>query len=182
MRCLLFDKRTRISNTSVSPGAPGVLRPPAAPPYTCLHSAHRGLRSPLRTVFGCRGSFALWKRLFCLVPRSHEGSIYQVGGAELWRIAGTGYLSGTPKKASEDWPSEWFYIEDAPLPDPVRIGLPEFSNAPLKKCLSWRPRSPQRENDRVVFYLMSRIRLLAHSGLTMISVMATCIIRGVQPL
>ena len=29
---------------------------------------------------------------------------------------------------------------------------------------------------------MSRIRLLAHSGLTMIGVMATCIMRGVQPL
>ena len=108
--------------------------------------------------------------------------MYQVGGAEVWRIAGTGYLSGTPKKASEDWPSEWFYIEDVPLPDPVRIGLPEFDSAPLKKRLSWRPRSPQKENDRDVIYLMSRIRLLAHSGLTMIGVMATCIMRGVQPL
>ena len=29
---------------------------------------------------------------------------------------------------------------------------------------------------------MSRISLLAHSGLTMIEVMATCITRGVQPL
>ena len=29
---------------------------------------------------------------------------------------------------------------------------------------------------------MSRIRLLAHSGLTMIEVMATCIMWGVQPL
>ncbi len=29
---------------------------------------------------------------------------------------------------------------------------------------------------------MSRIRLLAHSGLTMIGIMATCIMRGVQPL
>ena len=29
---------------------------------------------------------------------------------------------------------------------------------------------------------MSRVRLLAHSGLTMIEVMATCITRGVQPL
>ena len=29
---------------------------------------------------------------------------------------------------------------------------------------------------------MGRIRLLAHSGLTMIGVMATCITRGVQPL
>ena len=105
-----------------------------------------------------------------------------MGGAEIWRIAGTGYPSGTPKKASEDWPSEWFYIEDAPLPDLVRIGLPEFSNAPLKKRLSWRPRSPQLEEDKSVHYLMGRIRLLAHSGLTMIGVMATCIMRGVQPL
>ena len=108
--------------------------------------------------------------------------IYQVGGAEIWRIARTGYLSGTPKKASEDWPLEWFYMEDAPLSDPVRIGLPEFSNAPLKKRLNWRPRSPQREDDGSVQYLMGWIRLLAHSGLTMIGVMATSITRGMQPL
>ena len=108
--------------------------------------------------------------------------MYQVGEAEVWRIAGTGYLSGTPKKASEDWPLEWFYIEDVPLPDPIRIGLPEFDNAPLKKRQSWRPRSPQRESDRDIIYLMGRIRLLAHSGLTMIGVMAECIMRGVQPL
>ena len=100
----------------------------------------------------------------------------------MWCIAGTGYLSGTPKKASEDWPSEWFYIEDVPLPDPVRIGLPEFDNAPLKKRLSWRPRSPQRESNKDVLYLMGQIRLLAHSGLAMIGVMAACIMRGVQPL
>ena len=118
------------------------------------------------------------KKLFCLVPRSQEGSIYQVGGAKLWRIAGTGYLSGTPKRASEDWPSEWFYIDDVPLPDPIRIGLPEFNNAPLKKRLSWRPRNPQRETDKDVLYLMNRIRLLAHSGLTMIKVMAICITQG----
>ena len=73
-------------------------------------------------------------------------------------------------------------MKDAPLPDPVQIGLPEFSNAPLKKRLSWRPRSPQREDDRSVHYLMGQIRLLAHSGLTIIGVMATCIMRGVQPL
>ena len=105
-----------------------------------------------------------------------------MGAAEVWRIAGTGYLSGTPKKASEDWPSEWFYIEDVLLPDPVRIGLPEFDSAPLEKHLSWRPRSPQRESDRDIIYLMGRIRLLAHSRLTMIGVMAECIMRGVQPL
>ena len=58
---------------------------------------------------GIEAHFAPWKKLFCLVPHSQEGSIYQVGGAELWRIAGTGYLSETLKKASEDWPSNWFY-------------------------------------------------------------------------
>ena len=118
-----------------------------------LHIA--GFVALCELFLGIEPHFALWKRLFCLVPRSYEGSIYQVGGAEIWRIAETGYLSGTPKKASEDWPSEWFYMEDAPLPDPVRVGLPEFSDAPLKKRLSWRPRSPQREDHRSVHYLMA---------------------------
>ena len=178
----LFNKRTRISNSSVSLRVVGVLRPPAThlTPASILHVA--GFVALCELFLGIEAHFALWKRLFCLVPRSQEGSIYQVGGSELWRITGTGYLSGTPKKASEDWPSEWFYMDDVPLPDPIRIGLPEFNNAPLKKRLSWRPRNPQRETDRDVLYLMSRIRLLAHSGLTMIEVMATCITWGVQPL
>ena len=121
---------------------------------------------------GCEAHFELWKRLFCLVPRTQEGSIYQVGGAEIWRIAGIGYLSGTPKKTSEDWPSEWFYMEDVPLPDSIRMGLPEFDNAPLKKRRSWRPRSPQEEVNREVLYLMGRIKTLAQSGLTIIEVMS----------
>ena len=99
--------------------------------------------------------------------------MYQVGGAKVWRISETGYLSGTPKKASKDWPSEWFYIEYVPLPDPVRIGLPEFNNAPLKKRLSW---------DRDIIYLMGRIKALSQLGLAIIGVMAACIMRGVQPL
>ena len=53
----LFNKRARIFDSSVSPGAPGVLWPPAAQPHACLHIAYRGLRSPLRAVFGLRGSF-----------------------------------------------------------------------------------------------------------------------------
>ena len=77
-----------------------------------------------------------------------------MGGAEIWCIAGTGYLSGTPKKSSEDWPSEWFYMEDVPLPDPIRMGLPEFDNTPLKKRRSWHPRSPQEEDNGEVLYLM----------------------------
>ena len=145
-------------------------------PASILHIA--GYVALCELFLGCEAHFALWKKLFCLVPRTQRGSIYQVGGAEVWRIAGTGYLSGTPKKTSEDWPSEWFYMEDVPLPDPIRIGLPEFDNAPLKKRLSWRPRSPQEEDDRDVFYLMGRIKLLAKSGLTVTEVMAICIMRG----
>ena len=56
---------------------------------------------------------------FCPRPLLPKGSIFEVGGAEVWRIARTGYLSGTPKKAPEEWPSEWFYIEDVALPDLV---------------------------------------------------------------
>ena len=85
---------------------------------------------------------------------------------------------GSPKKMSEDWPSEWFYMEDVPLPDPIRMGLPEFGNAPLKKRRSWRPRSPQEEDNREVLYLMSRIKTLAKLGLTIIEVMSICIMRG----
>ena len=54
-------------------------------------------------------------------------------------------LDRTPKKASEDWPSEWFYMEDVPLPDPIRMGLPKFANAPFKKHHSWRPWIPRRK-------------------------------------
>ena len=105
-----------------------------------------------------------------------------MGGAEIWRIAGTGYLSGTPQTTSEDWPSEWFYMEDVSLPDPVRRGVPEFHNAPMKKRRSWHPRSPQEEDNGEVLYLMDRIKVLAQSGLTIIEVMSICIMWGVQPL
>src|SRR4051812_38913858 len=149
-------------------------------PASILHIA--GHVALCELFLGYEAHFALWKKLFCLVSHSQRGPIYQVGGAEVWRIAGTGYLSGTPKKACEDWPSEWFYVEDVPLPDPVRVGLPEFDGAPLKKHLIWRPRSPYEEDDRDVLYLMGQIKVLAQSGLTMIDVMAICIMRGVQPL
>ena len=83
----------------------------------------------------------------------------------MWRIAGTGYLSGTPKKASEEWPSKWFYIDDVALPDPVRMGLPEFSSAPLKKRHSWRPRSLEEEDSAEISLLLGKIKMLAQSGL-----------------
>ena len=105
-----------------------------------------------------------------------------MGGAKVWRITETGYVSGTPKKAPDNWASEWFYIDDAPLPDPVRTGLPKFSNSPSRARLSWRPRGPQEEDSREIHFLMSRIKLLAKSGLTIVEVMAICIMRAVQLL
>ena len=77
---------------------------------------------------------------------------------------------------------EWFYIEDVPLPDPVLRGLPEFSNAPLKKHLNWRPQSPKEEESAEVMRLVSKVRLLAHSELSIIEVMAIAIKRCIQPL
>ena len=94
----LFDERTRISNSSVSLRVAGVLH--ILTPASILHIA--GFVALCELFLGVEAHFALWKRLFFLVPRSQEGSIYQVGGAKLWRITGTGYLSGTPKKTSKD--------------------------------------------------------------------------------
>ena len=62
------------------------------------------------------------------------------------------------------------------------MGLPEFTNAPLRKCLNWHPRSPGEDDSREVLQLMSKIRILAQSGLPIVEVMAISIMRGVQPL
>ena len=99
---------------------------------------------------GCEAHFKLWRKYFCLVPRTREGTIYEVGGAEVWRIAGTGYPIGTPKKDAEEWTSEWFYIEDVPLFDPARRGLPEFSLTSPKKRFNWRPKSYSQEESAKV--------------------------------
>ena len=64
----LLNKGTRISHTSVSPGAPGVLRTPTSPPYTCLHLTHRGLCSSLRAVLGHRTPFCTVEEI--VLPRT----------------------------------------------------------------------------------------------------------------
>ena len=73
-------------------------------PGSILHIA--GFVALCELFLGCEAHFELWRKLFCLVPCSQEGSIFEVGGAKVWRIARTRYLSGTPKKASEEWSSE----------------------------------------------------------------------------
>ena len=73
-------------------------------------------------------------------------------------------------------------MDDVPLPDPVRRGLPEFSSTPLKKRLNWRPRSPKEEDSAEIKRLVSRVRLLAHTELSLVEVMAIAIKRCVQPL
>ena len=105
-----------------------------------------------------------------------------MGDAEVWRIAGSGYLIGTPKEVYPQWSSEWFYMDDVPLPDPVRRGLPEFSSAPLKKCLNWHPRSPKEEDSAEIKRLVRKVRLLAHTELSIVVVMAIAIKRCVQPI
>ena len=129
-------KGRRVSHIPIPSQAPGILRSSVAQPYPApvLHIA--GYVALCELFLGCEPHYGLWKKLFCLVPRNQGESLCQVGGAEVWRIAETGYLSGTPKKAPENWPSEWFYIDGIPLPDPVRTGLPKFSNAPPRARLS----------------------------------------------
>ena len=73
-------------------------------PGSILHIS--GFFALCKLFLGCEAHFELWKLFFCLVPRSLGGFVFEVGGAEVWHIAGTGYLSSTPKKASEEWPSE----------------------------------------------------------------------------
>ena len=73
-------------------------------------------------------------------------------------------------------------MDDVPLPDPVRSGLPEFSSAPLKKRLKWRPRSPKEEDNAEITRLVSKVKLLAHTKLSIVEVMAIAIKRCVQPL
>ena len=149
-------------------------------PASILHIA--GFVALCELFLGIEAHFELWIKLFCLVPRNHQGSIFEVGGAEVWRVADTVYLSSTPRKASEEWLSEWFYIEDIMLLNPVRKGLPEFASVLLKKRHSWRPRSLEEDDSAEVRQLLGEIKTLAQSRLTMVEVMATSIARGVQPL
>ena len=149
-------------------------------PGSILHIS--GFVSLCEMFLGCEAHFGLWRKYFCLVPHTRGGTIRVVGGAEVWRIAGTGYPMGTPKKESKEWTSEWFYIEDVPLFDQARRGLPEYSDAPLKKRFNWRPKSPSQEKSTEVKRLATQVRLLVHSKLTIIDVMAAVIARRVQPL
>ena len=131
-------------------------------PGSILHIS--GFVALCELFLGCEAHFELWRKFFCLVPHHRGGSIFEVGGTEVWRIAGSGYLIGTPKEVSQEWSSEWFYIKDVLLPELVRRGLPEFSSAPLKKRLNWRPRSPKEEDSAEVKRLVSKVRLLADTS------------------
>ena len=69
-------------------------------PGSILHIS--GFFALCKLFLGCEAHFELWKMFFCLVPRSLGGFVFEVGGAEVWRIAGSGYLVGTPKMESEE--------------------------------------------------------------------------------
>ena len=56
-------------------------------PTSVLHIA--GFVTLCELFLGVEAHFTLWRKLFCLVPRSQKGSIFEVGGTKVWRIAGT---------------------------------------------------------------------------------------------
>jgi hypothetical protein len=100
-------------------------------PNSILHIA--GFVALCEMYLGCEAHFGLWRRYFCLVLCSPTGALFEVGAAEVCRIDGTSYPSGTPREDSDIWPSEWFYIDDVSLYDPVWPGLPAYSSEPPKK-------------------------------------------------
>ena len=172
----------RISNPSLSQGFIGVLWHPAAQPYPRFNSAHLRLRCSLQTVSGLQDPFRTMEEVLLPCPPPSRGLYIEVSGAKVWRIARLGYPIGTPKEVCPKWSSKWSSIDDVPLSDPLRRGLPEFSSAPLKKRFNWCPRSPKEEDSAEVKRLVSKVRLLAHSELSIIEVMAIAIKRCIQPL
>ena len=53
---------------------------------------------------------------------------------------------------------------------------------PLKKLYNWRPKSSTQEDNAEVMNLVNKIKLLTHSGLSIVEVMAIAIKRCIQPL
>ncbi len=190
----LSDKRTRFSHTSVSLGAPGVLRTPASPPHTCRHFAHRGLCNSLQAVPGHRAPFCAVEEI--VLPRTTFSCGVDISSGRSRNLAHRRERSRNlahrrdriPVRDPEEGVRRLAFGvvlyggRSAAGSSPDRpSGVQQRSPEETPK-FSWHPRSPQLEEDKGIHYLMGRIRLLAHSGLTMIGVMATCIMRGVQPL
>ena len=48
-------------------------------PASVLHIA--GFVALCELFLGCEAHFELWRKLFCLVPRTQKGSVFEVGGA-----------------------------------------------------------------------------------------------------
>lgn len=150
-------------------------------PGSILHIS--GFIALCELFFGYEANFELWKKFFCLVPHHQgSGSIFEVGGAKVWCIAGSGYPIGTPKKGSAEWSLEWFCIEDVPLSGPIRRVLPELSSVPLKKLYNWRLKSPGQEDSAEVIRLVNKVRLLTHFGFSIVEVLAIVIKRCIQLL
>ena len=65
-------------------------------PGSILHIS--GFVALCELFLGIEAHFELRRKFFGLVPRHRGGSIFEVGAAEVWRIAGSGYFVGTPKE------------------------------------------------------------------------------------
>ena len=73
-------------------------------------------------------------------------------------------------------------MDDVPLHDLVRPGLPTFSSEAPKNCFSLRPQSTTQEDDADVARLMARVKLLSGIDLTIVDVMVIAINPRIQPL
>ena len=58
----------------------------------------------------------------------------------------------------------------------------KFSSAPLKKLYSWRPKSPAQDDSAKVRRLVNKVKVLTHSGHSIVEVMAIAIQRCILPL
>ena len=79
----LFNKGARISHPSFLRGLLEFygLQLHHLMPASVLHIT--GFVALCEPFLGVEAHFGLWRELFCLVPRSKKGSMYQVGGAEV---------------------------------------------------------------------------------------------------
>lgn len=119
-----------------------------------------------------------------LRPTAHSGPlIVGMSWGVICREAGSGYFDGSPEDMDENWQEEWFYLLDAPLTDPPQVGLvTPFSPAPPKKWYSWHPLMRSEIHSPSVIRLADQVTQLRHGYLTLPSVMAVALSRGIQPL
>ena len=107
------------------------------------------------------------------MPYSPAKKLYEVGTAEVCCLEGTDYPPGSPREYTDIWLTEWFDLDDVPLWEPVRPGLPFLSMEPTRRRYNWRPKSRTSEESAEVIELAALVMQLTHTGLTIIDIIVT---------